>query len=128
MRISKISLISTLCLLLLFTIAAKQPNVKVTGTFSSFEYHRDSGDLAGTEVFIFYARNYWVLYQESEGEPGTPFLVEAKMNGDKIEFSVPANDGNKRNFKGRITNKYLMGTFDGDNNLIKLPRKRSYWQ
>ena len=108
--------------------AAQAPQVKVTGTFSSLEYNEESGDLLGAEVYIFVSGGHWVLYQESPGEPVEPSLVKAKVSGDSIEFTVPDISGGKKTFKGKISKSHLIGKFSGSKELIKLPRRKSYWQ
>ena len=108
--------------------AAEQPKVHIPGIYSSLDFNDEAGDLNGIEVFIFFAGEHMVLYQESVGEPITPSLVKAKVNGDSIQFTVPSIGGGKRTFKGTITKTHLVGKFVGSNETIKLPRKNSYWQ
>ena len=108
--------------------AAEQPKVHVPGIYSSLDFNDEAGDLNGIEVFIFFAGEHMVLYQESVGEPVAPSLVKAKVNGDSIQFTVPGIAGGKRTFKGTITKSHLIGKFIGSNETIKLPRKNSYWQ
>ncbi len=107
---------------------AEQPKVHVSGIYSTLKFNDDAGDLNGIEVFIFVAGEHMVLYQESIGEPVAPSLVKAQVNGDSIQFTVPGIGGGKRTFKGTITKTHLVGRFVGSDELIKLPRKSSYWQ
>ena len=108
--------------------AAEKPKVHIPGIYSSLDFNDEAGDLNGMEVFIFFAGEHMVLYQESVGEPVAPSLVKAKVNGDSIQFTVPGIGGGKRTFKGTITKSHLIGRFVGSNETIKLPRKNSYWQ
>ena len=108
--------------------AAEKPKVHIPGIYSSLDFNDEAGDLNGIEVFIFFAGEHMVLYQESVGEPVAPSLVKAKVNGDSIQFTVPGIGGGKRTFKGTITKSHLIGRFVGSNETIKLPRKNSYWQ
>ena len=107
---------------------AEQPKVHVSGIYSSLDFNDEAGDLNGIEVFIFFAGEYMVLYQESVGEPVAPTLVKAKVNADSIQFTIPGIGGGKRTFKGTITKTHLVGKFVGSKETIKLPRKNSYWQ
>ena len=108
--------------------AAEQPKVHVSGTYSSLAFNDEAGDLNGIEVFVFFAGEHMVLFQESIGEPVAPSLVKAKVDGNSIQFTIPGIGGGKRTFKGTITKTHLIGTFLGSNETIKLPRKNSYWQ
>jgi len=109
-------------------VFAQQPKVKVTGTFSSLEYNQDGGDLNGVEIFIFFAGEHMVLFQESVGEPVVPSLVKAKVNGDTVEFTVPGIGGGRRTFTGKISKTHLVGKFSGSREQLKLLRRSSYWQ
>jgi len=112
-----------------FAIAQQtKAQTKVTGIFSDLNYVEEAGDLIGMEVFIFFAGEPRVLYQESAGEPMEPSLVKARIQGDSIEFTVPQLGGGHRTFKGRITKTHLIGKFTGSRETIKLPRRSSYWQ
>ena len=128
MRLKNLILVFGLFLLLGAFLEAQNPTVKLTGTFSNLEYNEEGGDLLGSEVFIFFAGEHWVLYQESIGEPVEPSLVRAKVNGDSIEFTVPDIGGAKKTFKGKITKTHLIGKFSGSKAAVKLARKKSYWQ
>jgi hypothetical protein len=110
------------------TGVAEQPKVHVSGIYSNLDFNDEAGDLNGIEVFIFFAGEHMVLYQESVGEPVNPSLVKAKVNGDSIQFTILGIGGGKRTFKGTITKTHLIGKFVGSNETIKLPRKNSYWQ
>jgi len=125
-------LYKTILLAILFLFAptsgfSEQPKVQLTGIFSSFEYGDESGDLGGYEIFVIYSNGHWVLYQEAFGEPSTPSLVKAKIDGLNIEFTVADLQGHKKTFKGKISKTHLIGKFDNGDQL-KLPRKKSYWQ
>ena len=123
-------LLKTFLLALLIgpSVFAKQPKVKITGTFSSLEYNQEGGDLNGVEIFIFFAGEHMVLFQESVGEPVAPSLVRAKVNGDSVEFTVPGLGGGKRTFTGKISKTHLVGKFSGAKEQLKLLRRSSYWQ
>jgi hypothetical protein len=134
------NLICIACLTLCFAtiVYGKQPEVQITGIFSSFKYNQEGGDLLGIEVFICYGGGgeYWLLFQESNGEPNTPQLVKASVSGETIQFTISEStvsadgkvDGRNRTFKGRITKAQITGSFSDSKETIKLPRKKSYWQ
>ena len=89
---------------------------------------QETGDVVGYEITIVPGGGYWVLYQEAEGEPAPPKLVQATVKGFAIEFTVTGLPGNPRIFKGHISSTGLTGSLSGSNETIKLPRKSSYWQ
>ena len=99
-----------------------------TGTFTDMRYHRDSGDVVGTEVHVVYSRSgYYVVYQSSEGEPGIPVVVPAKVAGAELEFDVPASVDSRGRFTGTFDAERLTGTFAGSQERVDLKRGSSYW-
>lgn len=109
--------------------AADKPAAKVTGIFSNMTYNTEGGDVLGVEVFITYSRQgYFVVYQSSEGEPSMPVVVPAKVTGAAISFDVPAAADPRGHFAGTIDAQELTGTFSGNQEVVHLKRKASYWQ
>ena len=114
--------------LLLFTITMGGGTRK-TGIYSNMRVHQETGDVLGMEVFITYSSNgiddqYYALVQIAEGMPSPPNLVEAKVWGDSISFSIPMYGL----FKGRITQKELRGKFTKSEDFDILKRQKSFWQ
>ena len=106
---------------------------RITGIYSDMHYYEDAGDLAGMEVIIVLGPSapggaFWVLFQDSGGEPSTPILVQATVTGQKIEFTLPADASSLGTFRGKVTEAALVGRFSGMQGKIRLPRGRSYWQ
>ncbi len=92
----------------------------------------EAEDVGGMEVFITFTTNgmdghYNVHFQMAEGVPEEPALVRASVSGNDIQFTVPEVG----TFKGTVGADALVGkmTFVGGNEEeIRLPRRRSYWQ
>jgi hypothetical protein len=104
-------------------------NNNITGIYSNMFYNEEGGDLVGFEMFILMGgEDYYVIYQESEGAPSVPIVVEAKINGNIISFTITEPTGKEGKFIGKISAKYLIGKFEGEENQIKLTKKKSYWQ
>jgi len=120
-------------LLGLTVLYARGKNEKITGIYSSMFYHEEAGDVLGVEAFIvFTKRGYYVLLQQSEGEPEIPVLVPLKVDNKQISFTLPDTImGYTGIFNGEIKNDRLIGYFHTNNEnrkKIELKRKSSYWQ
>jgi hypothetical protein len=118
----------TILSLLLFTITLNG-STKITGIYSNMRIHPETDDVLGMEVFISYTsnginHNYYALVQIAEGMPNVPNLVEAKVWGDSISFSIPIYGL----FVGKITQKELRGRFNNSPKLEILKRQKSFWQ
>lgn len=122
----------TACLLICcpFGLAAVA-NPKITGTFSSFEYHRKSGDLTGIEIrLIPVGSGMKGLVQFAEGGAGELLLVDIVNNGDKVSFTSPPNYKSLTKFDGVVSRSGLSGTFvysGGSVEKVFLKRTQSYW-
>jgi hypothetical protein len=71
--------------------------------------------------------HYDVHFQMAEGVPEEPALVRASVVGSDIQFTVPDTG----TFKGTVRADTLVGkmTFvSGNEEEIRLPRRKSYWQ
>jgi hypothetical protein len=114
---------------------AKKPSATasaITGTYSNLGYHAESGDLVGTEVFVFFAGHagYMVLVQCSPAYPGAPVLAPATVRGSRIEFTLPPVSGShcpSATFVGHVTAQGLRGEFNADGEVYILRRQLSYW-
>ena len=107
------------------------------GIYSSLEYHEESGDLAGVEIYIIPAgAGYWALFQESQGEPAAPVLAPAEVNGDVLTFELPDTG---YGYAGCFVGKFqedgrLVGKFEGSaiapdgSELFELRYGPGYWQ
>jgi hypothetical protein len=99
-----------------------------TGTYTDMRYHRESGDVLGTEVSVVNSRQgYYAVYQSSEGEPGVPVVVPAKVEGTSLQFDVPAATDSRGRFTGTFDATGLTGTFAGSQERVDLKRSASYW-
>ena len=105
---------------------------RVTGTFSSLHYSEESGDLGGMEISIIPADvagewQFFAVFQVAFGVPEEPILVPAKITGSQVEFGFPGGGG----FTGEVMEVGLRGTVTyqgGVQEIVTLPRKKSYWQ
>ena len=103
------------------------------GSYSDMCYNKESGDVSGIEVILVYTKkDYYVYFQDSESMPAVPIVIPAKVNGNKIEFIIPSNQGTY--FNGKFSGEYKDGnlfakidgyTFYADKLILK--RQDIYW-
>jgi hypothetical protein len=118
----------TLLILLHCTITMGD-GTKKAGIYTNMRVHQKTGDVLGMEVFITYSSDgiddqYYALVQIAEGMPSAPNLVDAKVWGDSVSFSIPTYGL----FKGKITQKELRGKFINSKDVDVLKRQKSFWQ
>ena len=103
--------------------------VNTTGCYSNLYYNEEGGDLLGYEFLIIPGKNgYYVLYQESPGEPEEPLLLPVTVEGASIRFTLPPGDASPGEFTGTLTADGLTGRFSSNGEPVVLKRKASYWQ
>ena len=113
---------------IVFPSIAKEPIKKITGVYTNMWQDKETYDIVGMELFIVKGANgYFALFQIAEGGPGKPILVQPKIDGNHIEFTVPG-DSNEAAWK-------FKGVFMKDGIEVKsgnlrcfLKRKKSFWQ
>jgi hypothetical protein len=112
---------------------ATVPN-KPTGLFGRLEYHKESGDVLGLEIFIVKGRSgYVAVLQIAEGVPDDPIVVPIKLKGSELSFEVQSGEVSLR-YTGTVRPDGLYGRFDNaafsdrKDGLFLLRRGRSYWQ
>jgi hypothetical protein len=136
MKHTTVRLFIGFAVLALFIKIWQEPHDRLTGIYSDLEYHDESGDLAGTEIFLINTKKgYYIYFQSSDGSGGVPVVVPAKLNENKLTFEIPEDVADFSGvFQGQITDRVLSGRFtngvlskDGTN-LFNLPKKNSYWQ
>src|SRR5438552_13400238 len=85
--------LTTFALAVLFAavvIAQRPAQPKRTGLFGKLQYHKESGDVNGLEVFVMYSRRgYVATIQVAEGEPDVPRVVDVSLIGNNISFAFP---------------------------------------
>jgi hypothetical protein len=117
--------------LLIVVPAAFAGDARITGTYSSLEYHRESGDLIGLEIRVVQTHDgYKASVQVAEGGAGDIVVVPFKTFNGNVSFDVPYGEGKPARFTGSVTEKGLAGTIkypSGTFETIFLPRKKSYW-
>lgn len=108
---------------------------QITGIYSDVEFFPESGDVAGIEIIIVSTnKGYYVIFQSAEGEFRVPFVVECNVIENKVEFTLPNNQGYSGKFQGEISQTALSGSFEKGqtdyrgNKLIVLKRGNSFWQ
>ena len=111
--------------------AAPAEHVRVTGTYSNLEYNEEAGDLVGVEVKIVPVSGGRLqpAVLVSEGEPAPMFLVDVRVSGSTVTFTVPGGEEG-RTFQGSISAKGLKGTItyaSGVKQVVTLPRRCGYW-
>ena len=102
------------------------------GTFSSYEYNAESGDIQGVEIKVVYTRlGKQAAIQFSEGEPGALIVIPVTCKGSNFSFKIPkTNEVLSANFNGEISKKNLSGKLiyeNGASEQLILPRKKGCW-
>ena len=102
------------------------------GTFSSFQYNTEGGDIQGIEIKIVYTRlGKQAAIQFSEGEPGALVIVPVRCDGSHISLKIPTEDGRLSvNLEGVVSENNLTGKLideSGESEKLLLPRKKGYW-
>jgi hypothetical protein len=111
--------------LLAITSSGGQQQPRVTGFFTDMR-GTPSGDVAGTEVWIVYARGaFYATVQDAEGEPDPPVVVPIEVSGSRIKFTIRAADM-ALNYAGTVTRTGLTLSLNGSSRTLK--RGNSYWQ
>lgn len=115
-------------------------DVQITGMYSSMCMDERVGDLVGSEIFVIFDvgypdYQYHIVYQEAVGHAYAPILLQARLNGNVLEFEVP-DDGNQEMFgkyAATITEAGMEIVFEDAEHgesawkLFK-PRRQGYWQ
>jgi hypothetical protein len=102
-----------------------------TGTYSSFAFNQESGDLNGLEVRIILTRKGMKgVVQFAEGGAGDVSLVDVSVAGGRVHFEMPRGSNPEGVFDGTVSPAGLEGTFTyagGATVRVKLARTASYW-
>ena len=130
------SLVFKLCIIFsatfLFFSSSVGDKMRVTGTFSTLEYHQEAGDLLGVELRIVWTnQGYQGTIQIAEGGAGNLILLKnINIENENIEFVFDYNTGRKATFEGVIYADGIKGEIEYDTGgmmKLKLKRKKSYW-
>lgn len=113
---------------------AQKPDVDATGVFGRLEYHEQSGDVLGLEVFVVKGRSgYFATVQVAEGVPDDPVVIPITVEGAVVSFSLRVAN-NVIRYRGTVRADGLYGKFDNnafstrDDGHFLLKRGQSYWQ
>ena len=97
-------------------IAAPQLDDTFT-VYSDLCYHAESGDLLGTRAVVMrFKEGSYVLFQVAEGEIQAPQVVKIILDpkGNDVAFGIAESEKSIANFKGKITDQLLTGSFDNN--------------
>lgn len=117
-------------------VAASSPSdiqspTPLTGTYTSFLYNKEGGDLNGVEVRLVQTQKGMVaVVQFAEGGPGDVAVVQVDAKGGRIHFDMPGGFSTEGYFDGTLSSKAITGVFHykgGAKEPIVLPRGKSYW-
>jgi len=112
-------------------IAIAQESVRITGTYSDMYYNKEGGDVLGEEIrIVATAAGYQGVLQFAEGVPSDLIVVDVRLDGNKVSFSIPGPSAYAGQFAGVLDNGVLKGELrfkSGTTEVIKLPRRKSYW-
>ncbi len=120
-----------LLLVSLMQIAIAQEPIRITGTYSDMYYNKEAGDVVGEEMrIVATAAGYQGVLQFAEGVPSDLIVVDVKLDGNKVSFSIPGSSVYAGPFAGTLDNGVLRGELrfkSGTTEVIRLPRRKSYW-
>lgn len=129
-KIRRLFCLLLFCIFSLSRIGAETPP-KLTGTFSSFEFHQESGDLSGIEVRLIRVRSgIKGVVQFAEGGAGDVLLADVSTTGNGVLFSSPDGFQPTFKFEGQVSQKGLSGKISygtGASERVFLKRQPSYW-
>ncbi len=94
-------------------------------------FNSEGGDLLGEELKIVLTRKgYQGALQFAEGGAGELILVDLRISGNKLEFSIPENSRYAGEFTGTIAKGIIKGKFSfkgGGDETVVLRKGKSYW-
>ena len=94
-------------------------------------FNKEGGDVVGDELkIVATGKGYQGALQFAEGAPSNLIVVDTKLDGAKISFSVRDSDSYASEFDGTIENGFLKGQFhfkSGATEKVELRRGKSYW-
>lgn len=134
--VRRMAVIAAIVELLAISGAARADSVSpqlardVAGTYSSFSFNKEGGDLLGYELrLIPTADGLRAVVQMAEGVAGDVILSAVEQVGGKLRFAVPLKGDGVAEFEGFVTDLAFVGTVDFGNGTIpiRLKRGRSYW-
>jgi hypothetical protein len=110
---------------------SSQKPARVTGTYTNMYYNSEGGDVIGNEIRIVNTRKgYQGALQFAEGAPEELVIVDIKIVGKNVSFSIPDNSPYAGQFTGVIENGMLKGEFhfkNGGGDKVELKKGKSYW-
>lgn len=113
-------------------LSANAASARIAGTYSSFFYSAEGGDLLGYEVrLIPTSQGLKAVVQSAQGEAGDLYVVEVKRNANGISFDIPDLSGKPGRFTGNVVERGLEGTIrlpTGDAEKVFLRRTTSHWE
>jgi hypothetical protein len=105
--------------------------MRVAPFSTRMRFWRDTGDVLGDEIKIVYTREgYQGALQFAEGEPQELILVDTRVDGMNISFSIPDSSSYAGQFSGKIENGAFKGEFHfkgGGVDKVVLKKGKSYW-
>jgi hypothetical protein len=127
--LTSVALVATETVSLSQTRTSQRP--RITGTYGNMYYNSEGGDLIGDELKIVNTKQgYQGVLQISEGAPEPLILVDVKLTGTNISFSIPDSSPYAGSFDGKIENGLLRGEFhfkSGGADKVELKKGKSYW-
>lgn len=136
MRLSRMHGLVLLGTLILYPSITWSPDVRaseprIAGTYSNLHYIEEAGDLLGEEIKIVPGSpDYQGAFQVAQGAPEKLIVVDAKVEGPKIRFTIPDSSSYAGEFIGKVENAVLKGQFkfkSGVSEKVELPRGKGYW-
>ncbi len=136
-RIRRVTLTSVFGLALFLVLTPLLPRAeqgnRITGTYTNMYYNQEGGDVLGEELKIVLTtqkKGYQGVLQFAEGEPSELIVVDIRISGNKLEFSIPENTPYAGQFTGTIAKGIIKGKFSfkgGGEETAVLKKGKSYW-
>ncbi|CAN5478150.1 hypothetical protein BH10ACI4_BH10ACI4_17530 [soil metagenome] len=123
----RIPLLFILTMLTLPTPAHALPSA-LYGTYSSYRFIPESGDIIGIELVILPGSPHPnVVFQCAEGAPGETVFAAATVSGNTLDFVVPSENMCGGRYHVSMAKGGIRLTGGTAKQQTVLPRHKSYW-
>jgi len=120
-----------ICVCTTWSAIAQNGEPRITGTYTNMRYNEEAGDLLGEEIKIVPgSEGYQGAFQVAQGAPEDLIIVEVKVAGSSITFTIADSSTYAGEFRGKVEKESLRGEFrfkSGAVEKAELRRARSYW-
>jgi hypothetical protein len=126
-----LGIIFIVCIVVFAQTTHSKTFLKITGTYTNMKYNEEGGDVLGEELkIVATGGGYQGALQFAEGVPEDLIVVNIKLTGNEINFTIPDASTRAGQFSGTIANGTLRGRFHfkaGGAESVVLKKAKSYW-